>query len=309
MKVGLILYSVRDHMEKDSLKAVEEVAKLGYKYIEVCNHNAIEDSGCGFGIDAEELKSALENFGSKVVSAHIFPFEKSDIKEVLHYNRILGNRNIVTPMGRFDSYDDLMRQCEYFNQMGKVCADEGMTYLYHNHNHEFRTIRGKTIMDWLMENTDPAYLSLELDTFWVMRAGLSPIEEIKHLGERIKLIHQKDFAWDSIVPINLNGLTAEERELKPGESVGWDSRSFYDENGEMLMDDDESEEELRENTAFTEIGDGIMPIQEIINAANTYTPAEYFILEQDSTRMKSQMDSIARSMESLHRFSGLIWDK
>lgn len=308
MKVGVILYSVRDHMEKNPIQTAEEVAGLGYKYLEVCNHNAMEDPGCGFGIDAAVLKSVLDGFGAQVVSTHVFPFERADVKAVLEYNRTLGNKNIVVPMGRFDSYDDLMRQCEYFNQMGKICAEEGMTYLYHNHNHEFRTIFGKTIMDWLMENTDPEYLSLELDTFWVMRAGLCPVRQIRHLGKRIKLIHQKDFAWDSIVPINLNGLTDEERELKQGESVGWDSRSFFGENGEMLMDEEESEEELRENTAFAEIGEGIMQIQEIIDAANKYSSAEYCILEQDSTRMESQMASIAKSMESFRRFSGITWD-
>lgn len=119
---------------------------------------------------------------------------------------------------------------------------------------------------------------------------------------------KKYFAWDSIVPINLNGLTDEERELKQGESVGWDSRSFFGKNGEMLMDEEESEEELRENTAFAEIGEGIMQIQEIIDAANKYSSAEYCILEQDSTRMESQMASIAKSMESFRRFSGIIWD-
>ena len=51
IKVGLILYSVRGEMEHDPIGTVERVAQMGYKNIEVCNHNAIQDPGCGFGVD------------------------------------------------------------------------------------------------------------------------------------------------------------------------------------------------------------------------------------------------------------------
>lgn len=304
LKVGIILYSVRDAMAEDGLGTVEKVAELGYKYVEVCNHNALRDSGCGFGIPADELEQTFKKFGTRVVSAHIFPFEKADMAAVLQYNRTLGNTNIVNPMGQFSTYDDLMRQCEEFNRIGKICHEEGMTYLYHNHEFEFRTIRGKMIMDYINENTDPQYLSFELDTFWVMRAALSPMDVIRQYGKRIKLIHQKDFAWDSLQPINLIGLTPEDRELKPGEVVGIDGNSDYAKNGKHKVTADR----ILRATSFTEIGSGIMPIQKIIDAANTYTDAEYIILEQDSTRMPTQLDSVAESMEGFKKFTGILWD-
>lgn len=303
LKVGLILYSVRQVMAKDPMGTVEKVARLGYKNIEVCNHNAVSDSGIGFGVGAKELKQLFDTFGARVISAHIFPFEKSNIPEVLAYNQTLGNENIVNPMGRFTTYDDLMRQCEYLNRMGKICREQGMNYLYHNHNHEYRTFNGKTILDIIVDHTDPEYVSLELDTFWTMRAGLNPIEMIKHFGKRIKLIHQKDFAWNSMAPINLNGLTAEEREMKEGEDVGL--------NGDSEWNESESDRKRRETvaaSAFTEIGTGIMPIQEIIDAANNYTDSKYIILEQDFTQMSSEIESIRKSMEAFQRFSGISWD-
>ena len=304
LKVGIILYSVRDAMAKDGLGTVEKVARLGYKYVEVCNHNALRDSGCGFGIQAAELKQTFEKFGASVVSAHIFPFEKADMPAVLQYNRTLGNTNIVNPMGQFSTYDDVMRQCEELNRIGKICREEGMTYLYHNHEFEFRTIRGKMIMDYIHEYTDPAYLSYELDTFWVMRAALCPMDVIQKYGRRIKLIHQKDFAWDSLQPINLIGLTPEDRELKPGEVVGIDGSSDYAKNGKHK----ETPDRVLRATSFTEIGSGIMPIQKIVDAANEFTDAEYIILEQDSTRLPTQIDSVAKSMEGFKKFTGISWE-
>ena len=310
LKVGLILYSVRDEMAKDPIGTVEKVGQLGYKYIETCDHNAIKDPGCGFGVPAEELKNTFDRFGSKVISTHIFPLEKADLAEVVKYNHTVGNTILVNPMGNFSTYDDLMEQCETFNRIGKYLHEEGMTFLYHNHQFEYRTINGKMIMDYLYENTDPDYMSFELDTFWTMRAALDPVEILKKFGKRVKLVHQKDFPWDSLEEINLIGLTPEDRELKPGEIVGMNGNSSYARNGGRHVTGDAAEEEFRRirKTSFTEIGTGIMPIQKIIDTANEYTDAEYIILEQDYTRMPTQIDSIVRSMEGFKQFSGISWD-
>lgn len=304
IKVGLILYSVRDEMAKNPIAAAEKVAALGYKNLEVCNHNAIQDPGCGFGVPAETLRETLSGFGSRVISAHIFPIERADMRRVVAYEQALGNCNIVNPMGRFSTYDDLMRQIEVFNDTGKMLREMGMTYLYHNHNQEFRTFRGKAILDYIVENTDPAYLSLELDTFWTMRSGLDPVETLKHFGQRVKLVHQKDFAWDAVVPINLNGLTAEAREMKENEVLGIDGDSDYARAGGRRRAEEAA---AAANSAFTEIGQGIMPIQEIIDTANAHTAAEYIILEQDYTRMPSQIDSVEKSMASFKQFRNISW--
>lgn len=311
MKVGLILYSVRDEMAKDPLGTVEKVGRLGYKFVETCNHNAISDPGCGFGIPARQLKETFDRFGARVVSTHIFPLEKADLSEVVAYNHMVGNQNLVNPMSQFSTYDELMKQCEDFNRIGKVLHEEGITFLYHNHEFEYRTIKGKMIMEYLLENTDPNYLSFELDTFWTMRGALNPVDIIQKFGKRIKLVHQKDFAWDSMQAINLIGVTPEDRELKPGEVVGMNGNSSYAKNGgKNHVSQDEATEEYRRQrmTSFTEIGSGIMPIQQIITAANEYTDAEYMILEQDFTRMPTQIDSIAKSMEEFRKFSGIEWE-
>ncbi len=315
MKVGLILYSVRDEMAKDPMATVEAVAKMGYKNIEVCNHNAIADSGIGFGVDALPLKAAFDKFGSKVVSAHIFPLEKADLDAVIDYEQKLGNRNIVNPMGKFTTLDDLLRQCEEFNRVGKKLHENGMTYLYHNHHQEYKTFGGKTILDIICENTDPDYLSLELDTFWTMRGGHDPAKTLEHFGKRVKLVHQKDFAWDSMAPINLVGLTPEEIEMQAGEVMGMNGDDDYAKNGGRHEEGDTKKSNFMKNvppevanTAFAEVGTGIMNIQAIIDAANQYTNAEYLILEQDYTRLPTQFDSIAKSMEAFHRFNGISWE-
>lgn len=313
IKVGLILYSVRDLMAKDALGTVEAVAKLGYKNIEVCNHNAIKDFGCGFGLSAEDMKAKFDEYGSRVVSAHIFPYEKTNLHEIVKYNTILGNKNIVNPNDRFTTYDELMRQCEFYNESAKILWEEGgMKMLYHNHTQEYRTFNGKSILDIMMENTDPQYVGLELDTFWTMRAGHDPVEMLKHFGKRVKLVHQKDFAWDALEPINQIGLNPEDYEIKPGEAWGTNGDSFYAKAGGKHVQTEMTEEQKKSMAArqscFTEIGDGIMNIQAIIDTANEYCESEYIILEQDATRLPTSLASIERSMESFKKFKNISWD-
>ncbi len=306
IKVGLILYSVRDMMAQDPMATIEAVAKLGYRNIEVCNHNAANDNGCGFGLEAADMKAKFDEYGSRVISAHIDPFEEADLPAVIEYEKVLGNKNIVYPMGDFPSYDVLMQKIEMFNAAGRQLAQSGMRLIYHNHFHEFRTFKGKRVLDYIVENTDPDYVGLELDTFWTMRGGEDPVEMLKHFGHRIKLVHQKDFARDALIPINLNGITPEELEQKEGEPLA----SFIPLMMRSAPGWIRSREEAMHvsNSAFTEIGCGIMPIQQIIDAANEYTDAEYILLEQDYTRMPTQLESVAASMESFRRFNNISWD-
>jgi sugar phosphate isomerase/epimerase len=47
-------------------------------------------------------------------------------------------------------------------------------------------------MDILLKNTDPKYVTFELDIFWMQAAGASPIEYLQKYPGRFKLMHVKD---------------------------------------------------------------------------------------------------------------------
>ena len=57
---------------------------------------------------------------------------------------------------------------------------------------------------------------------------------------------------------------------------------------------------------FCEVGTGIMPIQDILDAANG-VGAEYVILEQDFTQLPP-MESIQVSMDSFRKYNGIEWN-
>jgi hypothetical protein len=57
---------------------------------------------------------------------------------------------------------------------------------------------------------------------------------------------------------------------------------------------------------FTEIGTGVLPIQDILDTADTLPNLQYMLLEQDYSRLPD-LDSIARSREAFSSYTGISW--
>ena len=291
LKVGLQLYSVKNSMAENPLAAIENVGKLGYKFVEFANHNATVDFGCGFGVDAKAMKEKLDSFGMKAISSHISPLNSDNIDQVIEYYNTLECKNLVNPADFFESKDALLRKCEQYNQTGKKLKEAGIHYLYHNHFHEFQKFDGEYVLDIMRNNVDPNYVGFQLDTYWVMRGGANPIEIIKKFGKSIKLIHQKDFSKEIDIPVNIFSFNDPEQKL--------DMNALFAILGSKINGHEQKE-------AIVEIGTGRMDIQSILDATTTYTDAEYVVLEQDYTT-HDEIDSIKISMESFKKFNGIAW--
>ena len=85
---------------------------------------------------------------------------------------------------------------KFISDMNKVCERlkaEGMYFGYHNHGFEFVKLEGKTIYDYLIDETDPEVFNFIVDTYWVQYGGLNPAKLIEKLGKRAMAIHFKDF--------------------------------------------------------------------------------------------------------------------
>ncbi len=86
-------------------------------------------------------------------------------------------------------YQDL---AELYNRVGSACRDAGIVFGFHAHNYEFRDVGGRTGFDTLVQYTDPKRVCVELDCYWVARAGRDPVDSIRKLAGRVPLLHIKD---------------------------------------------------------------------------------------------------------------------
>lgn len=203
--VTIQLYSVRDLIKEgsDFNALLKKLAKMGYSSVEAANYN----DGKFYGLTPEDFKKAVEDAGMTVLSSHCSrglsdqELASGDFSESLKWwdqciaaHKAAGMKYIVTPwLGVPKTLKDLQTYCNYFNEIGKRCKENGMLYGYHNHAHEFEKVEGKEVMyNYMLENTNPDYVFFQMDVYWVVRGQNSPVDYFKKYPGRFKILHIKD---------------------------------------------------------------------------------------------------------------------
>lgn len=275
--IGLQLYSVRNALAADPWGTLEQIAKIGFTQLEAANHKARTDPGVGFDVDAGQLRSRLDDLGLSMIGCHINPLDVAILPRALDYQAELGNSQFGCDIEFFPpgDLDFVKRRCETFNQVGQLARERGMRFYYHNHFQEFQRIDGDYVYSHIIANTDPDLVFFEIDTYWMYRAGQDPVEWMKTLGERVVLLHQKDFPAEAPQPLNLfDGVYSATENI--------DNAAFS---------------QRKDPLCFTEIGTGVLPIQDIIDAGLTLPNLTHIVLEQDHTQLP-ELESIATSLEA-----------
>ena len=211
-EVCIQLYSLRtilDGVNKDGkvsesyTKLLKDLADMGYTSVETANY----DNGKFYGRTPQQFKEDCEKAGLKVLSAHTNrglsdqELASGDFTEAMKWwkqciadHKAAGMEYIVCPwMGVPKTMKDLLTQCKYLNEIGKLCKQSGIKFGYHNHSHEFQKVEGKTMYDVMLENTDPEYVFFEMDVFWTVWGQNSPVYYFKKYPGRFKMFHIKDY--------------------------------------------------------------------------------------------------------------------
>lgn len=197
LPVGLQLYSVRKLLPNDYTGTLKQLSAIGYREVEAAGF---------FGHSAEDVKAAMANAGLHCVSAH-HPMSEllKDVDGTLKYAATLGLSYVICSSpsanpakqanhsGEGLTADDWRWNAEQFNTYGKKFKAAGIHFGYHNHTPEFHDVgSGLTGFDILLKNTDPAYVTFEMDCGWVSASGRNPIALFKQYPNRISMLHIKD---------------------------------------------------------------------------------------------------------------------
>jgi len=118
------------------------------------------------------------------------------------------------PHGAVFNLDNARKAVEDFNQAGKVLKNKGLVFCYHAHGYEFQPYGNGTLLDYIIENTNPDYVSFEMDIFWIHFGGGNPVALLKQYGNRWKLMHLKDLRKGAVR--NPTGLTSPENDVPLG---------------------------------------------------------------------------------------------
>ncbi|MEZ0487098.1 sugar phosphate isomerase/epimerase family protein [Fibrella aquatica] len=187
-KPGMVSYTYRNSFSKNVAATLDTIKGLGITDMEFSNL---------FGKTAADLRKLLDERGMKCSSFGVgYPDLQNKMTEVGNNAKALGASYVrvawVPHNGPF-TLDLAKKTVADFNSFGKQLKDQfGLTFCYHNHGFEFEKHEDGTLMDYIIQNTDPNYVSFEIDILWTFFPGADPAALINKYPKRFKLMHLKD---------------------------------------------------------------------------------------------------------------------
>jgi sugar phosphate isomerase/epimerase len=201
--IGLQLYTVRDAMDKDPSATIARVAQIGYNSVEGATYTGTEKF---YGMSPAAFKKVLEQNDLVMPSSH-YRLGEEKINGAIMKGTILhgwdkavddaaevGLKYMVcaylseAERGDLDHYKYVADQ---LNIAGERCKKSGIQLCYHNHNFEF-VKQGNTYPYDILMATDKNLVKMEMDIYWVKKAGQDPIALFKKHPGRFPLWHVKD---------------------------------------------------------------------------------------------------------------------
>jgi sugar phosphate isomerase/epimerase len=202
--IGLQLYTVRDAMQTNAASTLAKVAEIGYNSLEGATYTGTEKF---YGMDPQTFKGVLKTNGLVMRSCHYRVGEDKgndatmkgtildDWQHAVDDAAALGIAYMVcawlSPKERL-GLDHYKKLAGDFNKAAETCKAAGIQFCYHNHDFEFEQQDGKYPYDVLLNETDAALVKMEMDMYWVNKAGQDPISLFEKHPGRFPLWHLKD---------------------------------------------------------------------------------------------------------------------
>lgn len=185
-QLSVQLYTVRDALAADLPGTLKRVAEIGYTNVELF----------GFVDLADQYSEHLLAAGLSAPSAHARLIGQ-DTASIFAAAKKIGVSTVIDPhidREMWEERGDIEKQAALLNEVALTGADHGLTIGYHNHWWESENrFDGTTALEIFADSLDPAVV-LEVDTYWIEVGGVSAIELLGRLGDRVRLIHVKDGA-------------------------------------------------------------------------------------------------------------------
>ncbi len=267
--MGIQLYSVRDDMKKDPAGTLQQLAKMGYKYVEHANYVDRKF----YGYPAPEFKKLLDGLGLSMPSGHTvmgkqhWDAAKNDFTDAWKYTvedaATVGQHYVISPWldeSMRKTYDDFKSYMDVFNKSGELCKKSGMKFGYHNHDFEFTVkLNNQKLFDLILQNTDPALVAQQLDIGNMYHAGGVALDIVKQYPGRFELMHVKD-------------------EIKSAKG------------------------EMGSNYESTVLGKGVIPVKQVIDLGRKAGGTKYFIIEQESYQGQAPLDSAREDLAVMKKW-------
>lgn len=193
-RIGVQLYSVRDLMKADFSGTLAKLAAIGFKEVEFAGL---------FDQAPKDVRALLDKNGLTAPASHVdYATIEKKWPETLESAGILGHQFLICPwIGEAERKqpDVWKKAADLFNRAGEAGQKAGIQFAYHQHGFEFvpsDALGGKLPYDFLLDNTDPALVKMEMDICWTVAAEQDPVAYFNRYPGRFPLVHVKDWLKD-----------------------------------------------------------------------------------------------------------------
>ena len=207
-KMNVQLYSLRsligtpERFAQNHPYVLSRLAQMGFTGAEAASY----DNGKFSGLEPVAFRKALNDAGLEFVSSHTSrtltkdELASGDFGEALKWwdaciaaHKAAGVPYLVMSYSQpLSSEAELKTMAAYLDAIGKKCREAGIRFGYHSHSHEFRKVGETTMMDWFIAHTEPESVFFEMDVYWAVVGGVSPVEYMRKYPGRFELLHIKD---------------------------------------------------------------------------------------------------------------------
>lgn len=190
---GVQLYTLRSLAQSDLEGVLRSVAEIGYKEVETHTY---------YGRTAADIRKALDAVGLSAPSAHTnLNALTTNLPRLLEDANTIGHKWLIAaslPGSLTNTADGFKQAGEQLATAAAAAKSAGIRIGFHNHAGEFKTFpvgeggREVTGIDLLLQASPANAVFVELDVYWIVKAGADPLAFLdKHKG-RVKLLHLKD---------------------------------------------------------------------------------------------------------------------
>src|SRR6185295_311573 len=207
--LGVQTYTFRRSIGNDPAKVLDTIKMLGFTEVE----------GGGGRIALEDFKKLCDERGISIPStgADYGQLVRAPDSIVMRA-KALGSKYVMCAWIPHENgvltLENAKRADEDFNKAGKYLKENGLIFCYHAHGYEFQPYEDGTLLDYIFKNTNPEYVSFEMDIFWIQFGGGDPVALLKKYGDRWKLMHLKDMRKG--IKKDLTGGTSTENDVAFG---------------------------------------------------------------------------------------------
>lgn len=207
--LGIAPYTFRRSWKNGIEATLDTIVGMGFTSIE----------GGGRGMDPLAYRQLCDAKGLSIPSMRAgYQLLVDSTASIIEKAKIYGAQYIMCAWiphntGNF-GFEDAEKAVKDFNAFGKTLAENGLTFCYHPHGYELKPYGDGTLLDYIFENTNPDYVSFEMDIFWIQFGGGDPAALLEKYGDRWKLMHVKDMKKG--IEKDLTGLTDPEHDVTVG---------------------------------------------------------------------------------------------